>query len=248
MNVKPVQTPKITDDCPQLSDLIDSVITAVPEQSVIAVTSKIVSICEGRIIPAKDADKAQLIDSESQYYIPPEQSKYNITLTITRNMLVPTAGIDESNGNGYFILWPEDPYASARLLRDHIVQKHKRKNVGILITDSKTTPMRYGTTGTAIAYAGFAALNNYIGTPDLFGRTLEVTKANVADGLAAAAVAVMGEGNEQTPIAVITDIPFVKFDAQAPSPDEQDELHIDIKEDLYGPLYTTTAWIRGKGK
>jgi F420-0:gamma-glutamyl ligase len=38
-----------------------------------------------------------------------------------------------------------------------------------------------------------------------------MTKVNVADALAAAAVLVMGEGSEQTPLVVIGDVPFVTF-------------------------------------
>ena len=35
--------------------------------------------------------------------------RYHMTLTIKQGMLIPTAGIDESNGDGYYILWPRDP-------------------------------------------------------------------------------------------------------------------------------------------
>jgi len=43
---------------------------------------------------------------------------------------------------------------------------------------------------------------------------------NVADALAAAAVLLMGEGKEQTPLAVLTDLPFVTFQDHNPSPAE----------------------------
>ncbi|GJQ53410.1 MAG: hypothetical protein HKUEN02_22570 [Anaerolineaceae bacterium] len=116
----------------------------------------------------------------------------------------------------------------------------------MLITDSKTTPLRLGTTGVSLAYAGFSALNNYIGEPDLFGRELKVTKANVADGLAASSVLVMGEGSEQTPLALITDIPFVHFDPEAPTPEESKELRIPLTLDIYAPLITGASWKKGK--
>jgi len=45
----------------------------------------------------------------------------------------------------------------------------------------------------------------------LFGRELTLSKANIASGLASAAVTVMGGGFEQIPLAVIEDIPFVDF-------------------------------------
>ena len=39
----------------------------------------------------------------------------------------------------------------------------------------------------------------------------KVTKVDVVNALASAAVLVMGEGAEQTPLAVISDVPFVEF-------------------------------------
>ena len=62
-----------------------------------------------------------------------------------------------------------------------------------------------------LAYSGFRALNDYVGRPDLFGRPFTVSQADVAGGLAAATVLQMGEGAEQTPIAVLTELPFVQF-------------------------------------
>ena len=120
--------------------------------------------------------------------------------------------------------------------------------VGVLITDSKTTPLRWGTTGICLGHSGFDALKNYIGTPDIFGRLLKVTKANMTDGLAAAAVAAMGEGDEQTPLAVISDIPFVHFDAGAPTAKDIEDLVIAPSEDLYAPLIQSAPWVKGKAR
>ena len=75
------------------------------------------------------------------------------------------------------------------------------KNFGVLITDSHTTPLRRGVTGIALSYWGFSGVQNKVGTPDLFGRTLKMTHVNLADAFAAAAVLVMGESNESTPVA-----------------------------------------------
>ena len=132
-----------------------------------------------------------------------QKNIYGIDLTIKNNILIPNAGIDESNGAGYFILWPKDPYKSARQIHQYLKKRFKIKNIGIIITDSKTTPLRWGTTGTSLAHYGFLALNNYIGREDIFGRKLRFTRANIADGLAAAAVCAMGEGSEQTPLCLI---------------------------------------------
>ncbi len=46
---------------------------------------------------------------------------------------------------------------------------------------------RNGTVGMAIGTSGIDPIRNEIGSPDLFGRELEVTEIAVADELAAAA-------------------------------------------------------------
>jgi len=100
-------------------------------------------------------------------------------------------------------------------------------------------------TGTAIAHSGFLAVNDYRGRPDIFGRLLQMTTVDVADALAAAAVLVMGEADEQTPLAVIDDLPFVCFQEHDPSPEELQQRWIDIKDDLYAPLLQGVEWQEG---
>jgi len=57
---------------------------------------------------------------------------------------------------------------------------------------------------------------------------------------------VMGEGKEQTPLAVIEDVPFVKFQNKNPSKKELKNFHINMEDDLYGPLLKSVKWIKGK--
>jgi F420-0:gamma-glutamyl ligase len=97
-----------------------------------------------------------------------------------------------------------------------------------------------------MAHSGFAAVNDYIGRPDIFGRTLHMTKVDVADALAAAAVLVMGEASEQTPLAVIGDLPFVRFQDRDPTPEELGSRWIDIEDDLYAPLLQAVPWRKGR--
>ncbi len=158
---------------------------------------------------------------------------------------MPTAGIDESNADGAYVLWPFDPQKSANDIRAYLRERHKVNDLGVIITDSKTTPLRRGVTGVSIAHSGFSALKNYIGEPDIFGKQLRVTKSNVADALATSAVIVMGEGNEQTPLALITDVPFVNFVHEDPSEEELHELTIPLDEDLYGPILKGAPWRKG---
>lgn len=245
MKVTPIKTHKIVVGKENLFAILNKYLPQLKENSILAITSKIVSICEGRVIKIGNVNKIDLIKKEAEYFLPPEKSKYNISLTIKRGLLVPTAGIDESNGNGYYILWPKDPQKTTNQVRKYLKNKFALKNVGVIITDSKTTPLRWGTIGFALSHSGFKPLNNYIGKPDIFGRLLHVTKASIMDGLAAAAVAVMGEGNEQTPLAIIEDIPFVKFQNRDPTKKELEDLNISLEDDLYAPLLKSTEWKKG---
>jgi putative folate metabolism gamma-glutamate ligase len=243
MNISVVKTEKITSDKILLTGILDGVISTFDERSILVVTSKIVSLTEGRVVKIGEKTKKELIIGEADYFLPAEK-KYDITLTIKNNILIPSSGIDESNGNGYYILWPKNPQQTANTLRCYLCNRFHIRYAGIIITDSKTTPLRWGTTGVSIAHSGFKALNNYIDTPDIFGRKLKYTKASVVDGLAATAVVAMGEGNEQTPVAVISDVPFVRFQDRNPTKKELEDLKIDIHDDLYASLLTSVKWIK----
>jgi F420-0:gamma-glutamyl ligase len=65
-------------------------------------------------------------------------------------------------------------------------------DLGVILTDSRCTPLRRGTTGISIGFYGFDALPDYRGRPEIFGRPLGVTLANQADAMEAAAVGLMG--------------------------------------------------------
>lgn len=243
MNISVVKTEKITSKKIPLTGILDSVISTFDERSILVITSKIISLTEGRVVKIGDKTKKELIITDADFYLPTEK-KYDITLTIKNNILIPSSGIDESNGNGYYVLWPKNPQQTANTLRSYLCDRFHIRYAGVIITDSKTTPLRWGTTGVSIAHSGFKALNNYIDTPDIFGRKLKYTKASVVDGLAAAAVVAMGEGNEQTPIAVINNIPFVHFQDRNPTKKELENLKIDIHDDLYASLLTSVKWIK----
>lgn len=245
MRVTAYKTDKITVGSHQLFAVLDANLPPLAEESVVAVASKIVALCEERAVPITGNDKDELIAQEAQRYLPRSASKYDVSFTITRNTLVPTAGIDESNADGYYVLWPEDLQASANAIREYLMQKHGVHRLGVVITDSATRPLEWGTTGTAIAYSGFVPLKSYIGSDDLFGRKLEYHTASIANGLAASATLLMGEGAEQTPLAVIEDIPFVVFQDHVPTQVELAALVIEPTDDLYWPLLSTAPWLPG---
>lgn len=243
----PIKTHKITVDDSDLIKILNKYLTIFPEKSILAITSKIVSITEGRFVKIGGVDKDELIKRESQFYLPREQNPYNVSITITRNMLAATAGIDESNANGYYILWPKDPQKTVNEVRAYLKNRFHLKDVGSIITDSKTSPLRWGVTSIALAYSGFNPLKDYIGKNDLFGRKFKFEKLSIVDSLAGAASVVMGEGAEQTPMAIITDLPFVEFQDRNPTVKELKELFISIDEDLYGPFLKNMKWKKGKG-
>lgn len=247
MIVTPIRTPRIEVGSSQLHLLVSDAISKdmLPEGSVLAVTSKIVSICEGNVVPMDSVTKADLIVQASDYYLPRSTSDYGLQFTITDGSLIPTAGIDESNGGDYYILWPKDSQATANGLRVFLETHFGLKHVGVVITDSTCHPMRRGTRGIAIAHSGFAGLNSYVGEHDLFGRPFKASQSDVAAGLASAAVATMGEGAESTPLCVLSDIPFVRFTATDPSPAELEEIRIPKERDLFAPFLQKVDWQRG---
>ncbi len=244
MIVNSVKTHKITLQ-DKLFDILDKYILDLPDNCVVAVTSKIVSITEGRVIKMEGTDKDELIKSQSQYFLPRETNPYHVSLTITENNLIASAGIDESNANGYYLLWPEKPQESANKIREHLVKKFGVENIGVIITDSKTTPMRWGVTAIAIAFSGIEPIVSYIGKKDLFGREFVFETMSVIDNLASAAAFVMGEGAEQTPMAVITDIPHIQFTKRNPTQEELEKLRISVEEDLYSPILEKAPWEKG---
>lgn len=245
MKVSAIKTHKVTFKDSDLFKILDKYLPEIKERSVLAITSKIIAICEGRMVRIEEADKEDLIKKEADFYLPRHLSKYNFMLSIKDNIMIASAGIDESNADGYYILWPENSQKTANEIRQYLAKRFGLKNIGVVVTDSKTTPLRWGVTGAAIAHSGFNALNNYIGEPDIFGRKLEVTKVNIMDALAASAVLVMGEGKEQTPLALISDIPFVQFQPRNPTKKELEGLKISIEDDLYAPLLTAVKWKKG---
>jgi dihydrofolate synthase / folylpolyglutamate synthase len=245
MKVTAIKTRLVTPRCCTVFDLLDESIYQLQDGSVVAVTSKIVALCEGSVVLREGTDKDELIKQNSEYYLPSSLSPYNVSFSLARNRLVASAGIDETNTGEYYGLLPRDPYKSANEIRKYLMDKFGLQKLGVVITDSTTRPLQWGTTGIAIAYSGFEPLKNYIGVLDLFGRPAEYHKNNIASGLAAAAALCMGEGAEQQPLAVIEDVPFVEFLEHDPTSDELAELEISIADDIYAPFLKNAPWQKG---
>ena len=245
MNVRAIKTRKLIPPQDDLWAVLEESLPPLDEEMVVAISSKIVSIGEGRCVPKDEVtDKDALVLREATLYIDRKDTPSNFMHTISRGLLAPTAGIDASNAADHFVLWPEDPARSAADLWRRLRRRHGVRRLGIIITDSRSTPLRRGVTGFALAHHGFRPLRDYRGTRDLFGRKLRSSQSNVADALAAAAVLEMGEGSEQTPIAVIANVSGLRFTQRtAPSTAREfTSLEVPLEEDLYWPLMKRAPW------
>jgi coenzyme F420-0:L-glutamate ligase len=221
MKIAPVKT-KLFREGASLPDFVFSHVRKMKEGSVVVISSKIVSLSEGRTADPKDRER--LIKKESAW----AKKTKKVWLTEKDGILMANAGIDESNGNGKIILLPRDSYASAARLRAALKKKFKLKKLGVIISDSVVMPRRKGVVGVALGYAGFKGIKDYKGKKDLFGRTFKFASSNIADSLATAAMLTMGEGDERQPLAVIHEAPVVfaeKISAK--------ELSVPAKEDMY---------------
>lgn len=248
MKVQAIKTRPIVPPQDDLLDALGGAISNIPERCVLAVSSKVVSIWQGRTISTEEAEKDDLIRKEADKYL--ERSEVPgewVMHTLKNNLLIPTAGIDESNAKGYFVLWPSEPKKAAQEILDWAKERYSVSDIGVIVTDSHSIPLRRGTVGISLGYAGFAPLNDYRQTKDIFGREFKLEQANVADSLAAASVIVMGEGAEQTPAALITEADFVQFGKGEDTDDEQGSFEVGLDEDLYYPFLKHVPWKDGGG-
>ena len=157
---------------------------------------------------------------------------FGAELTIKHGILIPSAGIDESNSeSGDYILFPERPFESAQAIHQFLKKTFGVKNLGVILTDSHSMPLRRGVTGISLAHWGFKATTSLVGQADIFKKPLKFTHVDVADSLAVMAVFVMGEADDCTPLAVISDAK-VEFSESS----LESEIRIEPENDLYYPL------------
>jgi coenzyme F420-0:L-glutamate ligase / coenzyme F420-1:gamma-L-glutamate ligase len=204
-----------------LSKALDKHRVHLRSRDIVAVSSKIVAISEGRV---RDLDSARPSRRASKL-----AGKYSLDARFVEIVLdeadavvggvsgallavkdgdaVANAGIDQKNAPPQsVVLWPVNPDMSARRIQTAI-KESLGKDVGVVIVDSRVSPLRLGTTGFAIGSAGFRPVKDVRGKSDLSGRKVRITLHAVADGLAAAAQLMMGEARERTPFVVIRGAP-----------------------------------------
>lgn len=225
MLVKPIKTPLVREG-EDLDAFILAQVPALQERSVVVIASKIVALAEGRTAPLEDKHHLMLQEAQAAAEVG------MVWLTIKDGMVLPFAGVDESNVDGKLLLLPKDSYAAAEHLRNLLMERDGLQELGIIISDCALMPLRMGVLAAALGYAGFRGIRDYRGQPDLFGRPLVMTSTNIADGLATAAALEMGEGAESQPLAVVTDA-RVEFCETIDKP----EMFIDPQVDMFAPLW-----------
>jgi coenzyme F420-0:L-glutamate ligase/coenzyme F420-1:gamma-L-glutamate ligase len=186
---------------------------------VLVVTQKVVSKAEGRVVDlstvdprleavewarrwGKDARQVELVLRESSEVV--RWAEGGLIISRTRHGFVcANAGVDLSNTGGEELatLLPEDPDASARLLRNRLVELTDAR-VAVVISDSFGRPWRSGIVNVAVGAAGIAALADLRGQPDAQGRAMRSTIIAVADELASAADLAGGKVG-QLPVVVV---------------------------------------------
>lgn len=229
MIVTPIRTRVFREEEDLLAFIAEHV-PDVPDGAVLAVTSKIVALAEGRTAPLSEKEK--VIREESEY----AHKTKHVWLTVKDGGVIANAGVDESNADGRLILLPRDSFSSAGLIRRDVMRRYGVRRLGVVVTDSRVAPLRAGITGVALGYAGVRGVRDYRGTKDMFGRPFKYASANVADMLASAAVLVMGEGAERQPLALIEGAP-VEFASRI----ERGEARVSFEDDMYRPFFESAA-------
>ena len=184
---------------------------------VVVVAQKVVSKVEGRVVrldeleasakarelagDERDPREVEAVLREAKRIV---RERGPLVIAETRHgFICASAGVDHSNAPepGMLVLLPEDPDASARLLRERLLEV-TGVEVGVIVTDSFGRPFRQGTTDVAIGIAGTPALVDLRGTTDRIGYELRSSRVAVADEIAGAADLARGKA-EGVPVVVV---------------------------------------------
>jgi coenzyme F420-0:L-glutamate ligase/coenzyme F420-1:gamma-L-glutamate ligase len=191
---------------------------------IIAVTQKVVSKAEGRLVELstvepgvhstaiarrmnKDPRLVEVILRESRRIV---RMRGEVLICETHHgFICANAGVDQSNveGEGIVSLLPKDPDLSARELTRVL-------GCGIIVTDTFGRVWREGLVDMVIGIAGVPPFIDFRGNRDVYGRPLQVTLLAAVDSLAAAAGLVMGK-TAKTPAVLIRGFPWAKTESHA---------------------------------
>lgn len=235
MKAKSIKSHIITQN-DTIEKILDTYFPSIPNNSVIAISTKIISVLEGRFVEKKDTSKKDIILKEADAIFNSDVTSDAIFITLKNKMILPNAGIDESNASSSYLLYPKNPWDSCEKIWLYLSEKHDTTNFGVILTDSTTRMLRKGSTGISIAYCGIKAVRSYIGQYDVFGEPLLSTTMQIVDALAATGVLCMGEGNEQTPFALIESPPHVTYTHKPPCTLEKESGIVSLDDDIFKPL------------
>ncbi len=213
--------------------MLDEYLPKLKDKDIVLVTSKIVSIHQGRLVkvPKKNTQKfrLELIKKEADAYHPADPS----SMTIKEHTLTPYAGIDRSNADEHYVFFPKNPHQTAKKIWEYLRLKHRVKNLGVIICDSTCHALRWGQFGISLGFYGFKPVYQYGDQKDIFGRKLKNHNQNIADSLAAIGVIYLGEGPEQTPLLIIRDFEKIEWSTHSHL---KEFLVSPASADLYFPL------------
>ena len=159
---------------------------------VLVVAQKVVSKAEGRLEQTRDHVATILREARRV-----RRRRGDLVIAETRHGFVcASAGVDRSNtpGDGWVVLLPEDPDASAGRLREALEERFGIAPA-VIVSDSFGRAWRRGTIDVAIGLAGIDAVLDLRGTADRRGYVLQATIVAVGDQIASAAGLVMGKAD-----------------------------------------------------
>ena len=194
---------------------------------VVVVTQKIVSKAEGRsvrlseVAPSPEAIELAALVNKDPRFVEVVLRESRGVMALRPDLLVvenrlgiicANAGIDRSNieqggDDVTLMLLPQDPDASARVIRERL-ESLSGKALAALVIDTLGRPFREGVIGMAIGVAGMEPLLDVRGQTDLFGYVMERTIINRADEIAAAASMLMGQTSARLPIVVVRGVNY----------------------------------------
>lgn len=178
--------------------------TELREGDIVAVSQKVVSKSEGRVVrldetdpgteaielaarTGKDPRLVQHVLGESRELVRVDEARGILITETHHGFICANAGIDQSNtaGEEEAILLPLDPDGSARRIRVEL-ESAAGINAGVVVTDSFGRAWRQGQVEVAIGCAGIEPLDDWRGKHDQRGRELTATVIALADQIAAA--------------------------------------------------------------
>ena len=212
-------------------DLVEIIgqLDTIQSGDILVVTQKIISKAENQMIdidPNDPLSHKPLVERESVRIL---RRRGDLIISQTKHGFVcANAGIDLSNvERGQAALLPDDSDRSARRLRDGLAGRFQL-DVGIIISDTFGRPWRRGLTDVAIGSAGVLPILDLRGSPDAFGREMQVTEVALVDELASAAELVMGKSSG-IPIAIIRGADMSWFGSGS----VQEQIVRDPQDDLF---------------